>query len=163
MEGTTYDLRSTATEHVPGACQSSGSQSYEDIGGYVEVKGGGIDWIVVTTARMKGWKTRTFMERVCYHHRPMGTALVRKLTANFLWQTGLLPWWHPLWQLFRTCYQTVRRPYLFGGWCLLAVTAGAGIRAHRGQSPPQLIRFHQREQDAEIAARPIQSVSALGR
>jgi glycosyltransferase involved in cell wall biosynthesis len=148
VEGTTsYDFRFTATEHVSGACQLFRRESYEDIGGYVQVKGGGIDWIAVTTARMKGWKTRTFMERVCYHHRPMGTASVGKLTANFL--LGKQDYYlggHPLWQLFRSCYQMGRKPYLFGGLCLLGgYSWGWVTRAQRPVSA-ELIRFHQREQ-----------------
>ena len=35
---------------------------------------GGVDHIAVITARMKGWKTRTFTEMVCHHHRPIGSA-----------------------------------------------------------------------------------------
>jgi glycosyltransferase involved in cell wall biosynthesis len=148
VEGTTsYDFRFTATEHVSGACQLFRRESYEDIGGYVQVKGGGIDWIAVTTARMKGWKTRTFIERVCHHHRPMGTASVGKLTANFLLgKQDYCLGGHPLWQLFRTCYQMVRRPYLFGGLCLLGgYSWGWVTRAQRPVSA-ELIRFHQREQ-----------------
>jgi glycosyltransferase involved in cell wall biosynthesis len=148
VEGTTsYDFRFTATEHVSGACQLFRRESYEDIGGYVQVKGGGIDWIAVTTARMKGWKTRTFIERVCHHHRPMGTASVGKLTANFL--LGKQDYYlggHPLWQLFRSCYQMGRKPYLFGGLCLLGgYSWGWVTRAQRPVSA-ELIRFHQREQ-----------------
>ena len=47
---------------------------FRAIGGYVPVKGGSIDHIAVITARMKGWRTRTFTEIVCLHHRAMGTA-----------------------------------------------------------------------------------------
>ena len=37
------------------------------------IKGGGIDWVAVTTARMKGWLTYSFAERT-FHHRKTGTA-----------------------------------------------------------------------------------------
>ena len=46
---------------------------FENVGGYLPNKGGGIDWIAVTTARMKGWKTRTFLGKSFFHHRTMGT------------------------------------------------------------------------------------------
>jgi len=57
-----------------GGCQLFRRECYEAIGGYTPVKGGGIDHIAVVSARMKGWKTRTFTDKVCIHHRTMGTA-----------------------------------------------------------------------------------------
>src|SRR5258707_2521510 len=70
----TYDYRFVSIEHVSGACQLFRRECFEQIGGYVPVKGGGGDHIAVITARMKGWKTRTFTEKVCLHHRAIGTA-----------------------------------------------------------------------------------------
>ncbi len=72
-DGKHYDYRFTNIEHVSGACQLFRRECFEEIGGYVPIKGGGIDWTAVTTARMKGWKTRTFTEKICLHHRKMGT------------------------------------------------------------------------------------------
>ena len=59
-----YDYRFTNIEHVSGACQLFRRECFKEIGGYIPIKGGGIDWTAVTTARMKGWKTRTFIEKV---------------------------------------------------------------------------------------------------
>jgi len=72
--GQTYDYRFVSIEHVSGACQLFRRECFEEIGGYLPVKGGSIDHIAVITARMKGWKTRTFTEKVCLHHRETGTA-----------------------------------------------------------------------------------------
>jgi biofilm PGA synthesis N-glycosyltransferase PgaC len=148
VEGTTsYDFRFTTIEHVSGACQLFRRKCFEEIGGYVQVKGGGIDWIAVTTARMKGWRTRTFVERVCHHHRPMGTATVGKLRASLL--LGKQDYYlggHPLWQLFRGCYQMGRRPYLLGGLFLLVGYFWSWITCVPRSVTPELIRFHQREQ-----------------
>src|SRR4030042_920703 len=71
-EGTHYDYRFTNIEHVSGACQLFRRECFESIGGYKPIRGGGIDWVAVTTARMKGWKTRTFAEKTCLHHRKIG-------------------------------------------------------------------------------------------
>ena len=148
VEGnTTYDYRFTAVEHVSGACQLFRRECFEQIGGYVQVKGGGIDWIAVTTARMKGWKTRTFVERVCHHQRPMGTASAGKLRANFL--LGKQDYYlggHPLWQLFRGWYQMTRKPYLLGGLYLLAGYLWAGINRTQRPVSPEFVAFHRREQ-----------------
>jgi poly-beta-1,6-N-acetyl-D-glucosamine synthase len=146
-ETTSYDYRFTTVEHVSGACQLFRRECFEQIGGYVPVKGGGIDWIAVTTARMKGWKTRTFAERVCHHHRPMGTASSGRLRASFkLGQQDYYLGGHPVWQLFRACYQMSRKPYLFGGLLLLAGYGSAWITRKQRPVSPELIQFHQHEQ-----------------
>jgi len=66
VEGSShYDYRFTNIEHVSGACQLFRRECFEEVGGYIPIKGGGIDWTAVTTARMKGWKTRTFIDKTC--------------------------------------------------------------------------------------------------
>ena len=65
----TYDYRYVNIEHVSGACQLFRRECFAEIGGYTPIKGGGIDYVAVVTARMKGWKTRTYTEKVCLHHR----------------------------------------------------------------------------------------------
>jgi biofilm PGA synthesis N-glycosyltransferase PgaC len=148
VEGTTsYDFRFTSMEHVSGACQLFRRECFEQIGGYVPVKGGGIDWIAVTSARMNGWQTRTFVERVCHHHRPMGTASAGKLRAIFkLGRQDYYLGGHPLWQMFRSCYQMGRKPYLLGGLSLLLGYGSAWIARVQRPVSPELIRFHQHEQ-----------------
>src|SRR5438270_347866 len=68
--------------HVNGQVQLFRRTCFEEIGGYVPIKGGGIDWVAVTTARMKGWTTYSFGERVFEHHRKMGTAGGSELGAR---------------------------------------------------------------------------------
>ncbi len=70
-------------EHVSGACQLFRRRCFDQVGGYRPIKGGGIDWVAVTTARMHGWTTRTFLERTCTHHRAMGTADRNPVKARF--------------------------------------------------------------------------------
>lgn len=148
VEGTTsYNFKFTSREHVSGACQLFRRQCYDEIGGYVAVKAGGIDWIAVTTARMKGWKTRTFVEMVCHHHRPMGTASTGKLKACYrLGKQDYYLGGHPAWQLFRACYQLARAPYLLGGFLLWAGYLSAWLSHVERPVSAELIRFHQREQ-----------------
>lgn len=148
VEGaTSYDFRFTSVEHVSGACQLFRRECFTQIDGYVPVKGGGIDWIAVTTARMKGWKTRTFVDQVCHHHRPMGRAAAGRLRANFkLGQQDYYLGGHPLWQLFRTAYQMGRKPYLLGGLVLLAGYVSAWAGRSQRQVSAELVRFHQGEQ-----------------
>jgi biofilm PGA synthesis N-glycosyltransferase PgaC len=142
-----YDYRFVNIEHVSGACQMFRRRCFEDIGGYVAVKGGGIDYIAVTTARMKGWKTRTFTEEFCFHHRPMGTAQHKQLAAKF--KIGVKDYAlgnHPVWELSRTMYQLTQKPRILGGVMVLSGYIWAfGRRAKRPVSP-ELMRFIRREQ-----------------
>ena len=60
-------------KHVSGQCQLFRRKCWEEIGGYIPHRAGGIDWMAVTTARMKGWKTESFRERWFFHYRHLGT------------------------------------------------------------------------------------------
>jgi hypothetical protein len=157
-----YNYDFTAVEHVSGACQLFRRECFEQIGGYVAVKGGGIDWIAVTTARMKGWQTRTFLERVCHHHRPMGTATSGGLQAYF--KLGTQDYYlggHPLWQVFRALYQMGRKPYVIGGLLLMAGYASAWMSRVRRPVSSELIHFHQHEQLQRLSHRVRRFVSPV--
>ena len=145
--GESYDYRFVNIEHVSGACQLFRRECFTAIDGYMAVKGGSIDHIAVITARMKGWKTRTFTEKFCLHHREMGTAQQRVLTARFKYGAKDYAMGnHPAWELLRTFYQMSKRPLLLGG---LALGVGYLWSWAKGVQRPvsdELVAFHQREQ-----------------
>lgn len=146
-ESPVYDYRFVSIEHVSGACQLFRRQCFEEIGGYVPVKGGGIDYIAVVTARMKGWKTRTFTESVCIHHRRMGSAQRGVIAARIkLGAKDYALGHHPAWELLRACYQMSRRPYLVGGLALLAGFLWALIRRVERPVSHEFVEFARREQ-----------------
>ena len=144
----TYDYRFSSTEHVSGACQLFRRECFAAIGGYVPLKGGGIDVVAVITARLKGWHTRTFTEITCRHHRPMGSANSRtRLAANFsLGQRAYRLGWHPLWQLSRSVYQMTRRPYFMGGCALILGYFWAMTLRMERPITRELIDFQRRDQ-----------------
>lgn len=147
ITGESFDYRFTSPDHVSGACQVFRRECYEAIGGYVPVKVGTIDCIAVITARMKGWKTRTFTDKVCQHHRKVGTAQSGPMKANFT--AGVMDYSmgnHPLWELFRCAYQMTRKPYM-----IRSVALGAGYIwsfAHGVKRPVsrEFMEFYRREQ-----------------
>jgi len=143
----TYDYRFVSIEHVSGACQLFRRECFEQIGGYVPVKGGGIDHIAVITARMRGWKTRTFTDKMCVHHRGMGTAQHSALMARF--RTGALDYalgGHPIWEFFRTLYQMSKKPLVIGGLALASGYVWALARRVERPIPPETVAFRRREQ-----------------
>jgi poly-beta-1,6-N-acetyl-D-glucosamine synthase len=147
-DGITYDYSFSSAEHVSGACQLFRRVCYEQIGGYRPLKGGGIDVVAVLMSRMKGWRTRTFTDRVCVHHRPMGSANdgSRFLVNYKLGQRAYRLGFHPIWQLFRSVYQMTRRPYIFGGVALGVGYFAAMLSGAERVVPSDVIEFQGRDQ-----------------
>ncbi|HTE91497.1 MAG TPA: glycosyltransferase family 2 protein [Terriglobales bacterium] len=139
--------------HVAGGCQLFRRQCFEEIGGYIGNPAGGVDWIAVTTARMKGWKTCSFPEKRFHHYRSLGTA-ERGIVAS-LFSYGEKDYYlggSPVWQLFRVCYRSVKRPFVIGGLALLAGYCWAALRRTKRPISPELMRFHRREQMNKLMA-----------
>jgi len=142
-----YDFRFSSVNHVSGACQLFRRACFEDIGGYKPIRGGGIDVIAVLTARMKGWKTRTFTEKTYEHHRKIGTAKNGDLRARFKdGEKDYVLGAHPVWEVFRSLYQTNKRPLIAGGCALLAGYLWAAIRRAERAVSPELMRFRRDDQ-----------------
>jgi poly-beta-1,6-N-acetyl-D-glucosamine synthase len=142
-----YNYRFVSVEHVSGACQLFRRGCFEAIGGYVPVKGGSIDHIAVISARMKGWKTRSFLEKTCSHHRVVGTAQHGVLKSRFKYgEKDYAIGNHPLWELFRTTYQMSKSPMIVGGLALGAGYVWAWISGRERPVPPELVAFHRQEQ-----------------
>ena len=154
MAGTTfkdpafqYDYRFTSIDHVAGPCQLFRRECYESIGGYVPVKGGGIDVIAVLTAQMRGWETRTFPEKLYIHHREMGTAKAGSVMAKF--KDGHKDYTlgsHPLWEVCRVTYQMTKKPFLIGGIALFAGYLWCGLRRVQRPISKELMHFRRKDQ-----------------
>ena len=137
--------------HVAGGCQLFRRQCFEEVGGYIPNRGGGIDWIAVTTARMKGWKTRSFPEKRFHHYRSLGTAGKSNWAASFSYgEKDYYLGGSLLWQLCRVVYRATKQPLdglaLLSGYCW-----GATRRIERPVSS-ELMRFHRGEQTNKLRA-----------
>lgn len=146
-----YAHRFAQLNHVSGACQMFRRKCFEEIGGYVPIKGGAIDWIAVTTARMKGWQTRTFLEKHTLHHRQLGTGNDKALMVRFRYgQKAYYVGGHPAWETLRGLFQMRETPYVIGGIWFIAGYWWSGItRMHRPVSK-ELMAFHRGEQMARL-------------
>jgi glycosyltransferase involved in cell wall biosynthesis len=137
--------------HVAGGCQLFRRQCFENVGGYIPNPGGGVDWIAVTTARMKGWKTRSFSEKRFHHYRTLGTAGRSRAAASFSYgKKDYCLGGSPLWQLFRVAYRATKQPG--DGAALLAGYCWAAIRRTKRPVSRELMRFHRREQTNKLRA-----------
>src|SRR5262249_32320527 len=145
-----YDTAKDSFEgenHVAGGCQLFRRECFEAVGGYIANPAGGIDWIAVTSARMKGWKTRSFPEKRFHHYRNLGTAGRSSVASSFSY--GEKDYYlgnSPIWQVFRVVYRTTKRP--LDGLALLAGYCWAAARRIKRPVSTELMRFHRREEMA---------------
>jgi hypothetical protein len=148
-----YDYRFVNVENVSGACQVFRRTCYEEIGGYVVAKGGAIDTVASITARMKGWKTRTFTDRISLHHRVIGSAQHGPIASRFnLGKRDYAIGNHPVWEIFRAVYQMTRKPLLVRGSAVLAGYLWAAVRREHRPVSAELRAFRRREQMNQLAA-----------
>jgi poly-beta-1,6-N-acetyl-D-glucosamine synthase len=149
----TYDFRVVSLEHVSGACQLFRRRCFEEIGGYRPIKAGGIDLLAVMTARMKGWQTRTFLEKTSEHHRKIGSADQGRLRAAFKsGRADYLLGCDPAYELSRSVYRMFKhRPLLVNGSVYLwGYISGFIARVERVASA-ELVRFRRTEERQRLA------------
>jgi glycosyltransferase involved in cell wall biosynthesis len=133
--------------YVAGPCQLFRYRCFQNIGGYVAHKAGGVDWIAVMTARMRGWEVRSYPEKRFHHHRTLGTAERGPLQALFSYgEKDYYLGGSPIWQIFRATYRMANRPFVFGGLALGFGYAWAALRRIPRPVSAELMRFHRKEQ-----------------
>jgi biofilm PGA synthesis N-glycosyltransferase PgaC len=149
-----YDTAKDSFEgenYVAGGCQLFRRECFEEIGGYVPNPAGGIDWIAVMSARMKGWRVRSFPEKRFHHYRTLGTAQRGTLGAHFDYgQRAYYLGGSPVWHLFRVLYRMPTRP--IGSIGLLLGYCWAAMRRIRRPVSREMIRFHRCEQMKRLRA-----------
>ena len=138
--------------HVSGQCQIFRRECFQEIGGYVPNKEGGIDWIAVTTARMMGWKTRSYREKPFFHHRHLGTAERGVLASSFSYgEKDYYLGGHPIWELFRVTYRLTQPPFVLNGLALGLGYAWAVVRRIPKPVSKELTAFHRKEQMRKLS------------
>lgn len=138
-------------KHVSGQCQLFRKECWEEIGGYIPHRAGGIDWMAVTTVRMKGWKTRSFREKWFFHYRTLGTAERGELASLFSYgEKDYYLGGHPVWEMFRVAYRSLKRPYILGGMALGMGYCWAVLRRTPRPVSPELMAFHRKEQMTKL-------------
>ncbi len=133
--------------HVNGQCQLFRRKCFEDIGGYIPIKSGGIDWVAVTTARMKGWKTRSFSDRTYIHHHTMGRTYGNIFSIRYNYgKKDYFCGGHPLWEIFRGIFHMNKKPYVIGSLLLLAGFFWSWFTRVEKPVSKELMEFHRKEQ-----------------
>ncbi|MCB9211394.1 MAG: glycosyltransferase family 2 protein [Ignavibacteriales bacterium] len=105
-----------ASNSVRGAVQFFRKECFNDIGGFIPLKNGGEDIITEVTARMKGWKVRSFNYLKVKNLRLSGTGRWGIIETKF--REGILAHsigYHPLFQILKSLYRFKERPYIISG------------------------------------------------
>ncbi len=125
QDGVFKNRKRNSIDSVAHAVQLFRRECFETVGGYVPLKYGGPDWQAAVTARMKGWKVKSFPELSIRHHRPTGTA---DTWQRDCFRQGCMDFSlgsHPIFELFKCFRRTTDRPFVIGaitrlyafGWC----------------------------------------------
>jgi len=139
--------------HVSGQCQLFRRECFQEIDGYFANKAGGIDWIAVTTARMMGWKTRSFREKTFFHYRHLGTAERSFFAAAFSYgEKDYYLGGHPIWELFRVMYRMTKRPFVVEGLALGLGYGWAMLKREKRPISKKLMAFHRKEQMRKLGS-----------
>ncbi len=139
--------------HVAGGCQMFRRSCFEEIGGFIPNKAGGVDWMAVTTARMMGWKTKSFREKSFFHYRHLGTAERSVLSSLFSYgEKDYYLGGHPVWELFRVAYRAAKQPYIIGGLALGVGYSRAFLKRTPRPVSRELMAFHRKEQMTKLRA-----------
>ena len=135
------------TNYVHGQCQLFRRECYEQIGGYLPHKLGGLDVIAVIQAKMKGWKVCSFKDKRFVHHRKMNSASSARLFVNF--KDGQKDYFlgnHPLYQLVKVIYQISNKPYVIRGALMCAGYIWMFLIGYKRPVDRNFIKFRQQEQ-----------------
>lgn len=137
--------------HVSGACQFFRRSCFEEIGGYTPIPIGGEDRVIVLSARMNGWQTRTFPERNVTHNRIMGVNHGKILSIRFKQgRKDYLLGNAPVWQLLRFLFQLKQKPLIIGSFAIMSGYLSGYLKGIDRPISQEMIQFIRKEQRAKI-------------
>jgi len=143
-------------DSVGGAVQLFRRECFEQIGGYLPLKQGGIDAAAEITARMKGWTVRKCPENRVWEHRLTGTANDGVAAANF--KLGMR--FHSLgygtfFYVIRSITKIKHKPYLVGSMLALVGFLYARLRHYPITLPNEIVSYLRQEQNQKLRHRLI--------
>lgn len=140
-QGVIYD-RGADLQSVGGGVQMFRRACWDEIGGYLALKGGHEDATALFAARRNHWRTQSFFDLPALHHRKTGSATYGVLRGQFHSGMGqYLAGWSPWYVLARSLYRLGDHPLVSAS---LARTAGyfwAHVSVRRPAVPPDLQEY----------------------
>lgn len=151
LVGRRYVEQRNGAESVAGAVQLFRKKCYEDIGGYIPIRTGGVDSAAEILARARGWRVETFPELKVFHHRRVSNGRGGLARANFRYgMTHYALGYHPLFHLMKCLYRAADRPFVVGSLAALLGYYWALLTGCKRVMPPEAIKYLRREQLSKI-------------
>ena len=132
---------------VAGAVQLFRRQAYESFGGYLPIKGGGVDAAAEIMTRMHGWEVQSFPEIRVLHHRRVSTGGKSVLHTRFRQGvTNYLLGYHPVFHIASCLRRLNESPYALGGIARLGGYGWASLKRYKRVVPDEVVKFLRAEQ-----------------
>ena len=149
--GDRYQSQEVALDSVAGAVQLFRRQCFEQLGGFKPMPSGGEDSAMEISARMHGWKTRTFPELRVMEHRRTGSAAAHPLRSRMndgrrMYSLGYSGSFFAL----RCVYRAFEHPRVLGSLAALFGFVESVIRRRPILLSPEAVRFLRAEQSFKI-------------
>lgn len=141
----TYINRIKTLISVAGAVQFFRKECFQDIGQFLPLEYGGEDAAVEITARMKGWRVKTFPELIVIHHGYVGGKRFLRNRYRRGIQLFLLGY-HPIFLATRSLYRFRERPFFAGSIAEMTGYIKAWIKYKKPLLPDDVVHFLRNEQ-----------------
>ena len=147
MNNGKYVAQSYYLNSVAGAIQLFRRECFEQVGGYIPSKRGGIDAIAEMMTRMHGWHVQSFPEITVNHLRPTGLTKSNIFKSRFIYgQRDYALGNHPLFMFLKCIHRFQERPYVVAGLLRMIGYGWSWIRKEPRPIPESVVAFIQREQ-----------------
>ncbi|MDA8174671.1 MAG: glycosyltransferase family A protein [Nitrospiraceae bacterium] len=136
---------------VAGAVQMFRRRCFDEIGGYLPLRFGGIDAVAEVMARMHGWQVRSFQDLIVHHHGRIGISEKGVLSAR--WRFGKRDYsmgMHPLFMLLKSISRFREKPYVIGSMFMMGGYMWSLMRNARVSIPRDVLEYTRREQIGRI-------------
>ena len=146
-KGDTYVPQMTSLNSVCGSVQLFRKECYDAFGGYIPIRGGGVDAAAEIMARMHGWSVETFRDLPVYAQRPVKTG--GATVFHTCYRQGIsncLLGYHPLFQLASSISRIGQRPFVAGSVATMLGYTLSYLRRDQKVLPSDVIGFLRAEQ-----------------
>lgn len=132
---------------VAGAVQLFRRTCYEQVGGYIPSKRGGIDAIAEMMTRMHGWHVQSFPEIMVQHHRPTGLTRANIFKSRFIYgQRDYALGNHPMFMLLKCVHRFREKPYVIAGLLRMIGYSWSWVKKEPRPVPEEVVAYLRKEQ-----------------